>query len=75
MPIVIRLLWLVGFAAVFFGFAMVYYALTATFRGEYKYTEEETNRSLTSIIFNLIVGLGLLGFAAWLFNWLSEWRG
>jgi RsiW-degrading membrane proteinase PrsW (M82 family) len=75
MLIVLRLLWFVAPAAVFFGFAMVYYALTATFRGEYKYTDEDTNRSLASIVFNLLAGAGLLGFESWLFNWLSDWRG
>jgi hypothetical protein len=73
MAIIIRLLWLAIFAAGFFGFAMVYYALTATFRGEYKYSEEATNRSLASIVFNLTAGLALLAFAAWLFNRLQDW--
>jgi len=73
MAIVIRLLWLVVFAAGFFGFAMLYYALTATFRGEYRYSEEATNRSLASIVFNLIAGFALLAFASWLINWLQDW--
>jgi len=73
MPIIIRLLWLAVFAAGFFGFAMVYYALTSTFRGEYKYTEEETNRSLASIVFSLLAGAALLAFAFWLGGMLQEW--
>jgi hypothetical protein len=72
MLIVLRLLWFVALAAGFFGIVMVYYALTATFRGEYKYTDEDTNRSLASIVFNLIAGLALLAFASWLFNWLQN---
>jgi hypothetical protein len=72
MLIVMRLLWFVGLAAGFFGFAMVYYALTATFRGEYRYSEEAANRSLASIVFNLIAGFALLSAASWLFTWLRD---